>query len=422
MKTVEIKPLIRPEARITVPGSKSYTQRAMIMAALAEGDSILQGALLAEDTGYLAEALGLLGARIEIRQGIMHIQGLAGRITNPQKAIFLGNNGTAMRLLTTVVCLGQGEYILTGNPRLLERPVQPLLKALNTLGVKAHSKNQEGFPPVIIQAEGLGGGRVILKDIESSQYVSSLLISAPLGAEDLHLELQGNIPSMPYVEMTLTLMQRFGVDVFKESPFCFMIKSRQPYKGTTCLIEGDVSSASYFFLAAALGQGRIRVDPVFPNSIQGDIRFLEVLERVGCKVLRGNHWVEVSGSTLKSGDMTFDFGDMPDMVPTLAVLAACRPGETVIKNVAHLRVKESNRLEALARELAKTGIKAEETHDGLRIKGGRPQGTEIATYDDHRMAMSFAVLGLVAPGMKIENPDCVQKSFPGFWEELKKLY
>jgi 3-phosphoshikimate 1-carboxyvinyltransferase len=422
MKMIEIKPINQPEALITVPGSKSYTQRAMIMAALGDGNSNLQSPLISEDTGYLAEALRLLGAEIEIDQGSMAIQGTAGRIANPQKEIFLGNNGTAMRLLTTVVCLGQGEYILTGTPRLLERPVQPLLEALNTLGVKAQGKNKKGFPPVIIQAEGLRGGRVILKDIESSQYVSSLLISAPLAGEDLHLELRGSIPSMPYVEMTLSLMQKFGIEIFRDSPLCFFIKGLQIYRGIVCLIEGDVSSASYFFLAAALSQGRIRVEPVFPATIQGDIRFLEVLELLGCQILKGNHWVEVSGSTLKSGEMTFDFGDMPDMVPTLSILAACRPGQTIIKNVAHLRIKESNRLEALVRELTKTGIRAEETEDGLKIDGGNPHGAEIDTYNDHRIAMSFAILGLVVPGIKIKDPDCVKKSFPGFWEELKKLY
>jgi 3-phosphoshikimate 1-carboxyvinyltransferase len=419
---IEIKPISQPNARVTMPGSKSYTQRAMIMSALAEGESCLQGPLISEDTGYLAEALRLLGARIEIQKGAMLVQGTAGRINNPQKAIYLGFNGTAMRLLTTVVCLGKGEFILTGAPRLLERPVQPLLAALKTLGVKALSKDKQGFPPVIIKADGLQGGKVTFKNIESSQYISSLLISAPLAKDDFTLELQGAIPSLPYVEMTVALMKLFGVEVIRETPTRFFIKSGQKYRGIDCRIEGDVSSASYFFLAAALCRGTVRIQPILPETLQGDIRFLKVLEVLGCKVIHGDHWVEVTGEKLVSGDLSFDFGDMPDMVPTLAILAACRPGRTVISNVAHLRIKESNRLEALVRELTKTGIKAEETRDGLKIFGGSPHGAEIDTYNDHRIAMSFAVLGLFVPGIKIKEPDCVKKSFPGFWEELKKLY
>jgi len=419
---IEIKPITQLNAGVTMPGSKSYTQRAMIMAALAEGGSCLRGPLLSEDTGYLTEALRLLGAKIEVHNGDMIVQGTAGRIINPQKEIYLGNNGTAMRLLTTVVCLGKGEFLLTGAPRLLERPIQPLLTALNTLGVEARSEGKQGFPPVVIRADGLQGGKIQLRNIESSQYVSSLLISAPLARDDFILELQGTIPSMPYVEMTTSLMKQFGVEVERPSSARFLIKARQKYQGITCRIEGDVSSASYFFLAAALCQGRVRVEPIIPNTLQGDIGFLKVLEELGCGVIRGNHWVEVTGGRLKSGEVIFDFGDMPDMVPTLAILSACRPGRTIIKNVAHLRIKESNRLEALVRELTKTGIKAEETEDGLRIEGGRPHRAEIETYNDHRIAMSFAVLGLAVPGMKIKNPDCVQKSFPGFWEELNKLY
>jgi 3-phosphoshikimate 1-carboxyvinyltransferase len=422
MKMIEIKPINQPEALITVPGSKSYTQRALIMAALADGESFLRGPLISEDTSYLVEALRLLGAGIEIQNGNLLIQGTSGRINNPQKAIYLGYNGTAMRLLTTVVCLGKGEFLLTGAPRLLERPVQPLLEALKTLGVKAISKNKPGFPPVLIKADGLQGGKVTFKNIESSQYISSLLISAPLARDDFSLELEGSIPSLPYVEMTIALMKQFGVEVIRETSTRFFIKSRQKYQGIDCRIEGDVSSASYFFLAAALGQGTVRVQPILSETLQGDVRFLKVLEELGGKVIRDDHWVEVSGEKLISGDFIIDLGDMPDMVPTLAILAACRPGRTIIKNVAHLRIKESNRLEALVRELTKTGIKAEETEDGLKIDGGKPHGAEIDTYNDHRIAMSFAVLGLVVPGIKIKDPDCVKKSFPGFWEELKKIY
>lgn len=418
---MSVKPLSPLDVRVKVPGSKSFTQRAMIMAALAEGDSLLQGPLLSEDTGYLAEALRLLGADITTHNVDMKVRGTRGRIKSPQKEIYLGNNGTAMRLLTTVVCLGEGEFLLTGASRLLERPVQPLLTALNALGVDARSKDKPGFPPVIIQAHGLKGGKVTLGPIESSQYISSLLIAAPYAGDDLSLELQGSIPSRPYVEMTAALMKQFGAEIIQESFDHYLIKNTRKYQGITCPIEGDVSSASYFFLAAALCQGRVNVEPILPKTLQGDIGFLKILEDLGCRIIWGEDWVEVVGAKLPSGECLFDLGDMPDMVPTLAVLAACRPGRTVVKNVAHLRIKESNRLEALVRELTRTGIEANETEDGLIIEGGSPHGAEIETYNDHRIAMSFAVLGLHVPGIKIKDPDCVNKSFPGFWNELEKL-
>lgn len=416
-----IRPLSHLEGKVTVPGSKSYTQRALLLAALAEGTSLLHGPLFSEDTTYLTSALQLLGAGIGKQNGDLMIQGTGGRIKNPNQPLYLGNNGTALRLLTSVVCLGQGPFLLTGSTRLQERPIQPLLEALKGLGVQALCQKKQGFPPVILEAQGLAGGLVKLKALESSQYISSLLISAPFAREPLILELQSPTPSRPYVEMTTALMERFGARVTMDSPQVIKIKNGVPYRGTACPIEGDASSASYFFLAAALCQGRVRVGPLHPHTLQGDIRFLTILEGLGCEVRWGPDWVEVTGTGLVKGDRIFALGDMPDMVPSLAILAACRPGRTVITNVAHLRIKESNRLAALARELTRTGIEAEETADGLRIEGGRPQEAEIETYDDHRIAMSFAILGLVVPGIKIKDPDCVNKSFPGFWEALEKL-
>jgi 3-phosphoshikimate 1-carboxyvinyltransferase len=418
---IAIRPISHLDARVKVPGSKSTTQRAMIMAALAEGDSLLQGSLISEDTRYLADALRLLGADIRMQKGDVRVRGTRGRIKNPQKEIYLGNNGTAIRLLTSVVSLGEGEYLLTGSSRLLERPIGTLLTALNALGVDARSKDNQGYPPVVIQAQGLKGGPVTLGHIESSLYISSLLIAAPYAKDDLSLELQGPIPSRPYVEMTTALMEQFGAEIIQESPDHYLIKNTRKYQGITCRIEGDVSSASYFFLAAALCPGRVRVRPILAGTLQGDIGFLRILGELGCRIIWGEDWVEVSSAELPSGEYHYDLGDMPDMVPTLAILAACRPGRTVIKNVAHLRIKESNRLEALVRELTKTGIEAKETGDGLIIEGGNPHGAEIDTHNDHRIAMSFAILGLRVSGIKIKDPDCVNKSFPGFWDELEKL-
>ncbi len=418
---MEIKPIKHLNATVKVPGSKSYTQRALIIGALAKGKSFLRNALLSEDTECFIEALGSLGSEILNKDGDIIINGTSGNITNPGRQVYLGNNGTAMRFLTGLVSLGKGVFTLAGDPRLCERPIKPLLDALKILGVDARSRNGRGSPPVVVHANGLRGGRVTLTDIDSSQYVSSILICAPFGEKDTVIELQGHIPSLPYIDMTLEVMREFGVEVIRESSNRYSVKSAQRYEGKKYAIEGDVSSASYFFLAAVLCKGRVRVQNINPQTLQGDIGFLPILERLGCTVIRGDHWVEVVGGELTPGETIIDLGDMPDMVPTLSVLAAVRPGRTIIKNVSHLRIKESNRLEALATELRKTGVKAEEMDDGLVIDGNRPHGTDIETYDDHRIAMSFAMLGLATPGIRIEGRDCVNKSFPSFWEGLKKL-
>ena len=405
-----------------MPGSKSYTQRALVLAALAEGKSVLRNPLVAEDTSHLIAALRLLGTEILSRNGDLLVTGTGGRLANPGREIYLGNNGTAMRILTGLVSIGRGTFTLTGDQRLRERPIEPLLAALRSLGIDARSLDREGYPPVVIRTSGLQGGKVTLRDIESSQYISALLLCAPYGAGDTLIELEGRVPSLPYVDMTIEAMTQFGVDVQRDTAHRYLVKSGQRYRGIRYWIEGDASSASYFFLAAAICQGKVSVENINPRSLQGDIGFLSLLETLGCSVIWEKNRVELAGRELHGGDRVFDLGDMPDMVPTLAVLSALRPGRTVIENVAHLRLKESDRLSALATELGKTGIPVEERKDGLIITGGQPHGAEIETYNDHRIAMSFAVLGLAVPGMSIRNPTCVSKSFPGFWGELEKLY
>ena len=424
IKAVEIKPVNGIDAVVSVPGSKSYTQRALVIAALAEGLSTLSNILISEDTSYLMEALTALGADIRKKDdapGALTIRGTAGCIT-PASRIHLGNNGTAMRFLATLAALGQGEYCLTGDPRLCERPIGPLLKALKSLGVDARSEREDGCPPVLINANGLSGGEIHFKNIESSQFVSSLLIAAPYAREDLQIVLEGHSVSLPYIEMTLDIMTHFGAVVEKTSSNRFFVSHEKKYKGAHYEVEGDVSSASYFMLAAALCGGTVQILNVNRKTKQGDIGMLHLMESLGCSVTSGPQWIELSGHALHPGDLVIDMKDMPDMVPTLAVLAAFRPGRTQITNAAHLRLKESNRIEALVNELRRIGVPAEETPDGLAIEGGKDlHGAEIETYDDHRIAMSFAIAGLKVPGIKIRNRNCVAKSFPGFWEELGKI-
>lgn len=418
----QVKRITNLDATVSIPGSKSYTQRALIIASLAEGRSFLRNSLISEDTKYLMGALRSLGADIRVAHKYIIVTGTDGNIKNPGKKLYLGNNGTALRFLTTVVSLGTGKFTLDGSDRLRERPIKPLLDALNILGVDCQGMDKSGYPPVMVQGTGITGGKVTFTNTESSQYISSILITASYAGRDVEIELRGTTSSMPYIDMTEGVMNHFGVEVTKSGKNKYTVKAHQKYTGKKYLIESDVSSASYFFLAAALCEGRVRVLNVNPNTLQGDIGFLEIVGKLGCHVVRGTDWVEVTGKKLNGGDYRFDMSDMPDMVPTLAVLSAFRAGQTVIDNIFHLRLKESNRIEALVNELNRTGIDAKELKNGLVITGGTPHGAEIETYDDHRIAMSFATAGLVTEGIKIKNQKCVNKSFPEFWNVLDQLY
>ena len=406
-------------ASVCVPGSKSLTQRALVVASLAQGHSFISNALIAQDSLHLIDGLRALGAQIVYSEGGYFISGTAGKITNSGKELFLGNNGTALRFLTALVCLGKGKYVLTGEKRLCERPVGALVDALKKMGADIYSRNN--CPPVEVNANGLTGGKITLHDIESSQYVSALLLCAPYTPKGMDLTLQGGVVSTPYIDLTIAVMNDFGAKITQTEKYEYHVTAGEIYQGRKYSVEGDTSSASYFFLAAALLKKTIRVIGINRQSKQGDIRLLDVLEELGCKVRSGENWVEVTGNNLAKSDFTFDLNDMPDMVPTLAVLASFRKGQTVINNVAHLRIKESNRLAALVAELNRTGIEAQEMPEGLVIQGGKMRPAKIETYNDHRIAMSFAIAGLVVRGIEISDKKCVDKSFPAFWKELEKI-
>ncbi|MEN6421055.1 MAG: 3-phosphoshikimate 1-carboxyvinyltransferase [Smithella sp.] len=406
-------------ATVRVPGSKSLSQRALVAAALAQGDSVISNVLVSQDTMYLIGGLKALGAKIVPVENGFSVSGTSGKLVNSGEELFLGNNGTALRFLTALVCLGKGRYVLTGEKRLCERPVGALADALGEMGVDIRTHNN--CPPVEINANGLAGGRVMLKDIESSQYVSALLLCAPYTPKGIDLTLQGEVVSTPYIDLTIAVMNDFGAKITKTGKYEYRVAAGEIYQGRKYDVEGDASSASYFFLAAAVLKKTIRVEGISRQSKQGDIRLLSILEALGCKIRSEENWVEITGKDLAKGDFTFDLNDMPDMVPTLAVLSAFREGQTMIDNVAHLRIKESNRLAAVVAELNRCGIEAREMPEGLVIQGGKFHPAIIETYNDHRMAMSFAIAGLVVRGIEISDKKCVNKSFPGFWEELKKL-
>ena len=415
----KILPTESVNATLTLPGSKSYTHRALIAAALAPGESILANALKAEDTELTAQALAGLGADLDWQGHTVRVLGTGGHLKPVADPIFLGNSGTSMRFLTAVVALGSGTYRLTGTPRLCERPMGELLEALNNLGVQATSEQGNGCPPVTVTGGSFTGGITRLSGAVSSQFLSALLLIGPLAPKGVEIEISGELVSRPYVDVTLSVLTAFGITFSREAYRRFIIPGGQSYRNHQYDIEADASSASYFWAAAALTGGRMTIANLDLESIQGDIDFLSVLARMGCHLISSPQGLTVEGGPLQGIHM--DMSAMPDLVPTLGVLAAFADGETVISGVAHLRHKESNRLAAVVTELGKMGITAEETPDGLRINGGTPQGAEIETYDDHRIAMSFAVAGLKAKGVVIHNPDCVAKSFPDFWEYFENL-
>ena len=414
----EIKPCQPVQATLTLPGSKSYTHRALLAAALAAGESLLLNALKAEDTQLTAQALARLGTGIDWQGTTVRVQGTGGRWVPMSEPIYLGNSGTSMRFLTALVALGQGEYLLTGTDRLCQRPIAELLMALAQLGVRAVSKKGDGCPPVIVHG-GLSGGRARLSGAVSSQYLSALLFIAPLAPQGTEIEVTGELVSRPYVDLTLEVLADFGISYYREGYRYFQLPGGQSYLPQEYEIEADASSASYFWAAAALTGGRVTVTNLSLESCQGDAAFPKVLESMGCRIISAPEGLTVAGGPLQG--LEVDMAAMPDLVPTLAVLAAFAKGDTAITGVAHLRHKESDRLAAVAAELGKMGISAQETPDGLIIHGGQPKGAAIDTYQDHRLAMSFAVAGLKIPGMVIKDPQCVNKSFPDFWEFFEKL-
>ena len=415
----EIHPVDTIDAVITLPGSKSFSHRALIAAGLAAGRSTLNNLLRAEDTIYTSQALQQLGCRIHWTEETCEVDGMGGSLKVPDSPIYLGESGTSMRFLSAVAALGHGRYVLTGSKRLCQRPIQDLLDALAGLGVVAASEPHNGCPPVIVQAQGLAGGPTKVSGAVSSQFLSAILLISPFAARDVEIEVVGELVSRPYVDITLNVMDDFGIAYYRQGYKFFTVPAGQRYEARHYEVEGDASSASYFLGAAAITGGRVTLTNLNPGSCQGDSGFIRVLEQMGCLVESSPAGVVLQGRPLQA--TRINMAHMPDLVPTLAVVAAFAQGETVITGVAHLRHKESDRLQAVAAELTKMGIAVQETKDGLIIQGGRPHGAVIETYNDHRIAMSFALAGLKTSGVIISNPDCVAKSFPAFWDYFESL-
>jgi 3-phosphoshikimate 1-carboxyvinyltransferase len=417
---IEIPPGKIKNATVSVPGSKSFSHRILIAAALSDGLCKIENVLESEDTLHTINCLRRLGVAIEETGPGYDIQGRSGGLEAVADPIELGNSGTSMRLLTAVAALGKGSYILTGTPRMQQRPIQDLLNGLNQLGISAKAIHNNGCPPVEISGGEINGGSVAIDCHISSQFLSALLLIAPFARDEVRIAVSRGPVSKPYVDLTVQVMERFGIKLEREGYESFKVPGGQQYRSGSYFVEPDSSQAGYFWAAAAVTGATIKVNGTSLDSRQGDTRFTKVLEQMGCELCSDSDGITVKGRPLQG--ITVDMADMPDMVPTLAVVAAFAKGTTTINNVAHLKEKESDRLSAVATNLLKMGINASCTDSGLIIEGGKPHGAEIETYDDHRIAMCFAVAGLVVEGIKIKDENCVAKSFPNFWEVFQQLY
>lgn len=409
-----------------LPSSKSVTQRALICAALSEEVSEIINPLKSEDTILLRDALSLTGVEIkEVDKNIWKVRGSRTPYL-PGKKAYLGNNGTGSRFFLSFSCLGKGDYIeIYGKPRLHERPVGPLIEVLRKLSASITCLEKEGHFPVRVKESKLKSELIILPGNISSQFISALLLIGPCLPFGLEILVEEPFFSRPYVELTIQVMQDFGVEVYLENNY-FKVKNGN-YRGRHYEIEADASNASYFLsIPLILGKGEVVILNYNPFSKQGDVKFLHYLLQMGAKVEKldkmGKMGIKVSFEGRPKG-IEIDLGDTPDLFPTLCVLGAVAEGKTILKGAPHLRYKETDRIKAMLTELSKVGVRVEELPDGAIVEGTEKfNPAEIETYDDHRIAMAFSILGLKTGIFKIKNPECVNKSFPEFWNYLEKLY
>jgi 3-phosphoshikimate 1-carboxyvinyltransferase len=416
-----ISPATKPlAATITPPGSKSLSNRALLAAALAQGQSRLTGLLDCEDTRIMGAALKNLGLDLTINWAEANalVVGGHGSFPNRSAQLYCGNSGTTIRFLAAALAAVGGHYQLDGNPRMRQRPIADLLEALNQLGSPAKSILGTDCPPIEIASSGWSGGEVRVRGDKSSQFLSGLLLAAPLARSTIKVQADGPLVSLPYVEMTCQVMQRFGVQVEPHPGPAFIIQP-QTYQATTYSIEPDASAASYFFAAAAICGGKVTIPGLGTDSLQGDTQFVQLLARMGCKVESTLSSTTVTGPAVRGIDCVMT--DISDTVQSLAAVALFVSGPTTIRGVPHIRHKESDRISDLARELRRAGAGVNEFPDGLQIYPGLLQPTDFQTYDDHRMAMSLALIGLKQPGVRITQPECVAKTYPHYFSDLQRV-
>jgi 3-phosphoshikimate 1-carboxyvinyltransferase len=423
-----VRPVRRVEGGVTAPPSKSVTQRALVAASMARGVSRLARPLLGDDGMHLARALTAVGIPVTIggagETAVAIVDGTAGVAAQAGAPLCVGNAGTAMRFLSARLALEASSFVLDGDARMRQRPIEDLLGALRALGARAESIQGNGCPPVRVGGRGLPGGRAILNGGRSSQYLSALLMAGAGAEGGVAIEVEGRLVSRPYVDLTIDMLARFGVTVVAPAAGgpsrTFTVAPGQRVRPTDVAIEGDWSSASYLFAAAAIAPGRVEVRGLEVGSRQGDARFLQVLEAMGCRTRGSGTGILVEGpDRLRPVDV--DLADMPDVAPSLAVVALFADGETRITGVPHLRLKETDRIAVLCDAIGRLGGDASPAADGLTIRPRPLAGAVIDPHGDHRMAMAFAVAGLRLPGVVVLDPGCVTKSYPGFWDDLETI-
>lgn len=423
-ESLAIRPIGHPlDATVRVPGSKSLTNRALVAAALADGATTLTNALFSDDSKYCVAALQKLGFAVQADEAAhtITLMGLGGTIPAEQAELFIGNSGTTSRFLTALLPLGHGEYVLDGTARMRQRPLGDLLDALRQLG--AHVESATDCPPVSVHAAGLPGGRARVAGDVSSQYLSGLLLVAPYAQAPVELIVERGLNSQPYVDLTLGLMAEFGVNVEREGYERFTIQPQRYRAQATYPIESDASAASYFFAAPAILGGTVRVEGLTRRSRQGDVGFVDVLAQMGCTVTEGAGWLAVSRpAEANLRGVNVDLRHIPDTAQTLSAVAPFASSPTTIRGIASARVKETDRVAAMVAELRRLGVDVDEHPDGLTIQpADRLLPAQVRTYDDHRMAMSFALIGLRSAGVEIEDPGCVAKTFPEYFNVLEQL-
>ena len=420
--SITIQPLAQPvNATVTPPGSKSYTNRALPIAALATGVSVISGALFSDDTRYMAQALRQLGIDVleDERAQTFTVTGTGGKLQPSSAPLFIGNSGTSARFLTPLVALGNSEYVIDGVPAMRKRPIGPLTDALNALGGFV-TASDTGCPPLQIRASGIRGGRYAIRGDLSSQYLSGLLMSAPYFAQGLELTVIGELVSQPYLQVTGQTMGAFGVPMKIAPDFSSFAVAAGRYSPAAYPVEPDASAASYLFAAAAITGGRVTVPGLGTNSLQGDLNFVHVLKQMGCEVTMDAAQTTVVGPATLRG-VTVDMSQISDTAQTLAAVAVFADSPTRVTGIGFIRAKETDRVAAVVTELQRLGINAVEEADGFVIQPGVTRAAFVQTYDDHRMAMSFALIGLRYAGVAILEPACVGKTFPAYWDVLESL-
>lgn len=418
MESLTLTPRSFANGEVQLPGSKSLSNRILLLAALAEGETVVTNLLDSADVSHMLNALSTLGVKYKLSEDrrTCTVEGLGGAFAPQSAEMFLGNAGTAMRPLTAALCLGEGEFTLTGEPRMYERPIEDLVNALRQIGAQVEYLKDDGYPPLKIQANGLKGGTVSIRGNISSQFLTALLMAAPMAQEDLTIVMDGELVSKPYIDITLHTMKMFGIDVQNNQYRSFVIKAGQTYRSPgEIMVEGDASSASYFLAAGAIAGGTLKVHGVGSDSVQGDKAFAEVLEKMGAKVTYGPTWIEVSKGELNGVDL--DLNAIPDAAMTIATAALFAKGPTAIRNVYNWRVKETDRLAAMATELRKVGASVIEGEDFIEITPPKTiNSAAIDTYDDHRMAMCFSLAAFGQSDIIINDPGCTSKTFPEYFD------